>query len=328
VLKLDHFCPWVGGIVAETSMKFFIQFNTYTFIYTIFDWVLAAVLIAQSKSTGVDVNGNWIAMLILGLFFMGLTGGIGLSAIINGITNHTTVENTAEPAGHTWHLALRVRPGEKVSSEVRTVTFPAWTDASVDELKAYLDRSPSTFPTTPDEKASDKLSAPDSEQSTLAGDELSPDHKLSSGPTFAIVESDSFSNPWDVGTLRNWQQIMGHNIWDWFLPIRTGGAWSCYTSWSQTDIGGRGSEDGGTRSLFPTGLDVEVMRARAGLRTLDDKEEAIYRSKMAARKKFPYLLGGAGAPKVSQSSPYDMHVHEWHGLTLEITEAVGRILWR
>lgn len=47
VLKLDHFCPWVGGIVSEQSMKYFIPFNSYTFLYTIFDWVLAAACIAQ-----------------------------------------------------------------------------------------------------------------------------------------------------------------------------------------------------------------------------------------------------------------------------------------
>lgn len=276
VLKLDHFCPWVGGIVSETSMKFFIQFNTYTFLYTIFDWVLAVVLIAQSRSAGVGIDGNWIAMLILGLFFMGLTGGIGLSAIVNAFTNHTTVENTAEPAGHTWHLALRVPAGHKVSSDVRTITFPAWTDGTFDELQAYFDREA--------EESSEKPS-PDSSQSTLAGP---------SGPTFAIVESDTFSNPWDVGRLRNWQLIMGRWVWEWFLPLRSRSMWSCYEAWN----GQRRVEESAERTFYPTSIDVEALRTRAGLRTMDEQERKEYDRKMASRRTFPYLLGGAGAPKV------------------------------
>ena len=66
VLKLDHFCPWVGGIVSEQSMKYFILFNSYTFLYTIFDWVLAAACIAQHDRQR-SLDGNILAMLILGL---------------------------------------------------------------------------------------------------------------------------------------------------------------------------------------------------------------------------------------------------------------------
>lgn len=294
MLKLDHFCPWVGGIVAETSMKFFIQFNSCTFLYTIFDWVLAAVCIARSKSAGVAVNGNWIAMLVLGLFFMGLTGGIGLSAIINAITNHTTIENTAEPAGHRWHLALRVRPGEKVGSDVRTVTFPAWTDGDAEELKAFFNQDLHAVPASTSPPAT--ASPPDSQRSTLVDE---PAQACILGPTFVIVESDPFSNPWDLGHSLNWRQVMGRNIWDWFLPFQTGGAWFSYEAWSEARGGRRGSDAGAPRSFFPTGADVEMLRAKAGLRTLDEGEDAKYQRRMAERRKFPYLLGGAGAPRVS-----------------------------
>lgn len=228
-------------------------------------------------------------MLFLGLFFMGLTGGIGLSAIINAITNHTTVENAAEPAGNTWHLALRVRPGEKVGSDVRTITFPGWTDANHDELEAYLKSGSSALADRSDEKTLDETSAPDSEQSTLAEPEPP------SGPTFAIVESSTFANPWDVGKLANLRQIMGHNILGWLLPLRTRGSWSCYNTLGYES----GGEEGAVRSFFPTGLDVDVLRAKAGLRASDQGEEEKYRRKMGGRERFPYLLGGAGAPMVS-----------------------------
>jgi hypothetical protein len=35
-----------------------------------------------------------------------------------------------------------------------------------------------------------------------------------------IVSSDPGDNPWDLGPRRNWTQVMGGKIWDWFLPIR------------------------------------------------------------------------------------------------------------
>src|ERR1700737_2702408 len=33
VYKMDHFCPWVGGMVGFTRYKFFLQFVTYTGIF-------------------------------------------------------------------------------------------------------------------------------------------------------------------------------------------------------------------------------------------------------------------------------------------------------
>jgi hypothetical protein len=27
-------------------------------------------------------------------------------------------------------------------------------------------------------------------------------------------------HPWDLGWRRNWTQVMGDKVWDWFLPIR------------------------------------------------------------------------------------------------------------
>src|SRR5436853_5036471 len=33
ISKMDHFCPWVGGIVSETSIKFFIQFCFFAALF-------------------------------------------------------------------------------------------------------------------------------------------------------------------------------------------------------------------------------------------------------------------------------------------------------
>lgn len=35
-----------------------------------------------------------------------------------------------------------------------------------------------------------------------------------------VVTTDPGDNPWDLGWRRNWTQVMGDKVWDWFLPIR------------------------------------------------------------------------------------------------------------
>lgn len=283
VLKLDHFCPWVGGIVSEQVMKYFILFNSYTFLYTIFDWILAAICIAQRKQQ-LPLNGNLIAMLIFGLFFMGLTGGIGLSAIVNALTNHTTKENLAEPAGHTWNMALRVANSQVVDENVRTVSFPDLDDCDFDTLQKLVrsrDRDQS------------QSSDPDPGQQTPEAQQTS-NGPFKPGHTFAIVESDLFLNPWDCGMYENWCQVMGHNVLGWFLPLDVGGSWLSRNAYAHQGPGR--PEAGDQKSFFPAGLDIKVMKARAGLTSLTSEEERDYNKRIQKRKAFPYLLGGAGAP--------------------------------
>lgn len=49
VRRMDHYCPWVGGIVSETNMKFFIQFCSYGALYNSFILITMAVLLAERK---------------------------------------------------------------------------------------------------------------------------------------------------------------------------------------------------------------------------------------------------------------------------------------
>jgi len=275
VLKLDHFCPWVGGIVSEHSMKYFILFNSYTFIYTIFDWIFAAALIAQRDRQSA-LDGNLVAMLILGLFFMGLTGGIGFSAILNALTNHTTVENIAEPSGHTWTLAIRVAERQVPADNVSTITFPSASAKDPDTLRSLLrneKQSPSATPSTDDNASC-----------------------IGYGRTFAIVTSDVLANPWDCGRLENWCQVMGHNMLGWFVPVQVGNPWFSHQTYTRS---GDVEHSIASPSFFPTSIDVQVLKARAGLADLSPEESRDYEIRRENRRGFPYLLGGAGAPRVS-----------------------------
>lgn len=50
VKKMDHYCPWAGGIIAETTHKFFMQFVAYASLYTTFTWIVVAIFFAERNS--------------------------------------------------------------------------------------------------------------------------------------------------------------------------------------------------------------------------------------------------------------------------------------
>lgn len=50
VRKMDHYCPWAGGIIGESTHKFFMQFVFYGSLYTTFAWVVIAVFLSDRIS--------------------------------------------------------------------------------------------------------------------------------------------------------------------------------------------------------------------------------------------------------------------------------------
>jgi palmitoyltransferase len=47
IRRMDHYCPYAGGIVSETSHKFFVQFLFYGFLYTGYVLIVMAVFLAE-----------------------------------------------------------------------------------------------------------------------------------------------------------------------------------------------------------------------------------------------------------------------------------------
>jgi hypothetical protein len=50
VRKMDHYCPWAGGIIAETTHKFFMQFVFFGALYTAYLWIVTAVFLGERIS--------------------------------------------------------------------------------------------------------------------------------------------------------------------------------------------------------------------------------------------------------------------------------------
>jgi palmitoyltransferase len=50
IKRMDHYCPWAGGIIAEHSHKFFMQFVFFGALYTTYLWIVVAVFLAERNS--------------------------------------------------------------------------------------------------------------------------------------------------------------------------------------------------------------------------------------------------------------------------------------
>ncbi|KAJ5240989.1 uncharacterized protein N7469_002580 [Penicillium citrinum] len=180
VRKMDHFCPWVGGVVSETSFKFFIQFVFYTATFCTFALIVFAYFTAQLKHDTGNVNAHWCVCIGLSGLFGFFTAGMSLTSLQLAALNLTTIENLNRQSV-VWTLAIRI-PGH-VSAQLFT---PGSALAP-------------TFPTV-----SLPLELPIAERHVFAILHTQPgENPFSLGSPF-----------------KNLQQIMGYSIADWLLPIK------------------------------------------------------------------------------------------------------------
>ncbi|KAI5812266.1 DHHC palmitoyltransferase-domain-containing protein [Pyronema omphalodes] len=105
VMRMDHFCPWVGGVVAETSFRYFYQVVVYGMLYCGFIIVTLAFLVHEKNVNTQSVDGKWIATIALaslfGLFSLGMT--LSTTQLILG--NISTVDSLAAKT-KVYQLAL------------------------------------------------------------------------------------------------------------------------------------------------------------------------------------------------------------------------------
>ncbi|KAF2703754.1 hypothetical protein K504DRAFT_463195 [Pleomassaria siparia CBS 279.74] len=114
VRKMDHFCPWAGGIISETSFKFFIQFLFYGFVYTGYMLGVIAYFLAECSRRADSRPANWIVALALSALFFLFTFGMFMTTFYNLLMNYTTVEILQR--GRVHHIATQARPRHWSSS--------------------------------------------------------------------------------------------------------------------------------------------------------------------------------------------------------------------
>ncbi|KAL8805035.1 MAG: hypothetical protein Q9182_002237 [Xanthomendoza sp. 2 TL-2023] len=130
VRKMDHFCPWVGGIVSETSQKFFVLFVTWGSIYCVFTLAIMAKFVAErplgERGKPIECLGRQKPSIpdcaaLFSLFLLGM----GASSLQFVLQNTTTIENLSRRT-KVWQLAIYI-PNTSLQNDkpplFRTITY-------------------------------------------------------------------------------------------------------------------------------------------------------------------------------------------------------------
>ncbi|KAF7520629.1 hypothetical protein G7054_g12702 [Neopestalotiopsis clavispora] len=191
VIRMDHYCPWVGGMVAENSFKFFTQFCMYTACYCGVVLGAAGSTLKKRIHDGAELDPHLVAILAIGGFFGLFTFLMTTTSWRYIATNMTNVDMIGARK-KVYQLAVRIPRGSERPEKYQTVTYP------LPKIESSYDGAGNGAVSPPGQPHRDDLA----------------------NRTFAILKTEPGENPWDLGPWNNWQQIMGSNILDWFLPIR------------------------------------------------------------------------------------------------------------
>ncbi|GAP89966.1 putative palmitoyltransferase PFA5 [Rosellinia necatrix] len=232
VYRMDHYCPWAGGMIGEKSFKFFVQFTTYTALYCAV--VLGATAHALRQQIGQDgtVDPYLLATIVIAAFFGLFSFSMSLTSTRYIFLNTTTVDILLFHQ-RVYQVAVRVPRGTR-SDRFGVVVYPLPKPeaSSGDNKRRANGLSPTSHSAG---EQSDTLPA-------TSRDDLAT-------RTFAILDTKPGENPWDLGPWRNWQSVMGTSLLDWMLPIRHS---PCANHESQ-------------ESLYPMNRILDQLRSRYGL---------------------------------------------------------------
>ena len=207
VRKMDHFCPWVGGIISETSFKFFNQFLFYTALFTLFNLIMVAYFFSDRLRRHQSLNVHWIlALAFAALFFLFGAGMFGSSFQLASI-NTTTVENLTRHRKVHYVAVYLPRPEDTIRqydasrrTPLRTITYPR----PLEEYAMVLQQHGAFV--HPDLASDPQLRANNLNQQQR---------------TFAIIETQAGMHPWDLGPFENLKSVLGEHLIDWVLPVKS-----------------------------------------------------------------------------------------------------------
>ncbi|KAI8963982.1 palmitoyltransferase PFA5 [Daldinia sp. FL1419] len=203
VYRMDHYCPWVGGMIGENSFKFFVQFITYATCYCGLVLGATASSLRKEISEGSSSSDpNFIPAVVLAAFFGLFTFLMAVTSMRYIFFNMTNVDILGYQS-KVYQLAVRVPRGTDSTDNFNVVTYPL--PRPGEDANGW---SNGTARPGMDESGGSTLHIRPSVRDDLAT------------RTFAILKTEPGENPWDLGKWRNWKSVMGNNVLDWFLPIR------------------------------------------------------------------------------------------------------------
>lgn len=233
VYRMDHYCPWVGGIVGENSFKFFTQFTMYTACFC--GLVLGAAGSTLRKQ--LDLLGYFDVHLIA---VMALGGFFGLFTFTMTMTNwryisiNMTNVDMLGAKSKVYQLAVRLPHGSDYPANHYTITYPLPKPEQSSNVQSNV------VATNGQAQHDGTVERPMEMYS--ARDALA-------SRTFAVLRTEQGENPWDVGFWHNWKEVMGTNPLDWFLPLRR-------SPCTKHDI---------PESFYRMGPKIDEIRARSGI---------------------------------------------------------------
>ncbi|KAI1276391.1 DHHC palmitoyltransferase-domain-containing protein [Xylaria sp. FL0933] len=241
VYRMDHYCPWAGGMIGENSFKFFVQFTTYATLFCAVVLGATAYALRRRVEQGANPDPFFLAAIVIAAFF-GLFAFLMTATSARYIVKNMTNVDILSFRQKVYHLAVRVPRGTR-SDRFSVIVYPLRKpETGLSDRKGAIRRS------TPNGRE------PDEQTDTMPAnsrDDLAT-------RTFAILQTAPGENPWDLGPWRNWKSVMGTNPLDWVLPIRHS---PCATHES-------------SESLYPMDPILDQLRARYGLPTGPPSDES------------------------------------------------------
>ena len=237
--KMDHFCPWVGGVVGERSYKFFVQFNFYSFLLSTFTTGVLAFFVAEQKESSV-LKVQWLVALGLAGFFCLFTVGMVLNSLYMVFRNVTTIENI-DSHFRKMLIAVRLPPemqGQTLNGpppppdvHLRHEVSPSRSGDSARPLTSEIDdpSHSSYFTNLQASRPPRRSSLLPYQDRIWKGTVTYPIHLPSDRPPlpapepriFAILETLPGMNPWDLGSAwLNFKAVFGEKPHDWLLPVK------------------------------------------------------------------------------------------------------------
>ncbi|KAK8070466.1 Palmitoyltransferase PFA5 [Apiospora hydei] len=233
VLRMDHYCPWAGGMVGEnypTAFKFFVQFTTYTACYCGIVLGAAGSTLKKQMSSGNGVDGFLVGALGLGGFFSLFTFMMTITSLRYVLLNMTNVDLLGSRT-KVYQLAVRIPRGSEGTDSYHVINYP-------------LERPGSSY--SANQRNNNNNGTRARVNTPSMGHEARDALAIR---TFAILRTEAGENPWDLGYWENWKEVMGTNIIDWLFPIRR----SPCVKHDQTE------------SFYRMGKIVDEVRARHGI---------------------------------------------------------------
>ncbi|CAK7234459.1 Palmitoyltransferase pfa5 [Sporothrix curviconia] len=237
VYKMDHYCPWVGGIVSETTFKYFIQFTFYATILCGLTVGTSANAVWQLKHRHLGSDGRVIIALalasVLGLFSFAM-----FATCLNFVLRNVTTVESHQLKSRVKMMAVRIKRGaDPVVGRYNVITYPLPKDDAPPPQYGAVQPSPpagtdaaatnATAPTPAVAPESESTQEPDPFKVNRAARaarrqarEALDARDLLAYRTFAIVSVPRGMNVWNLGWRGNWSSVMGTNVLDWFLPVR------------------------------------------------------------------------------------------------------------